>query len=333
VIGYYVHHHGRGHLERARSIAVHLRDRVTGLSSLPCPSDWPGEWVELDSDLPGQEQALGPTAEGALHWAPLGHRGLRSRMAQVAEWVADADPSAMVCDVSVEVAAFARLMGVPVVTVALPGWRDDAPHLLGYRLSGAILAPWPAWLSHIEWPRRWREKTHPVGAFSRFDGRERASSAAEETERRVTVLMGAGGAEVAAAELAAAQAATPGWRWKVLGLGEWAEDPWPELCGAEVVVTHAGQNCVSEVAAARRPAIVIPQPRPHDEQLIGARVLDREHLAIVSYRWPAPEAWPRLLQAASALGGERWERWSSGDGARRAAGVIEAVAVPSAVSA
>jgi hypothetical protein len=346
VIGYYVHHHGRGHLERARSIAEHLREPVTGLSSLPCPPDWSGEWVELDYDIPWAaedrehgahrrrpEAATGPTAEGALHWAPLGHEGLRGRMAQIAAWIERADPSAVVCDVSVEVATFARLMGVAVVTVALPGVRDDASHVLGYRLSSAILAPWPAWLSQIEWPARWREKTHPVGAFSRFDRRDRLSRAGDGAAPLVTVVRGAGGDAITEDQLVAAQAATTGWRWRVLGPGRWVEDPWPLLCEAEVVVTHAGQNCISEIAAARRPAIVIPQSRPHEEQLIGARVLDREHLAIVSYRWPEADAWPRLLEAARALGGEQWARWSSGDGARRAAEVIEAVAARVPVTA
>lgn len=34
MIGYYVHHHGRGHLARATSICAHLREPVTILTSL-----------------------------------------------------------------------------------------------------------------------------------------------------------------------------------------------------------------------------------------------------------------------------------------------------------
>lgn len=46
------------------------------------------------------------------------------------------------------------------------------------------------------------------------------------------------------------------------------------------VVTHADQNALAEVAAVRRPAIVVPRQRPHDEQTTAAAVLD-------TGRWPA----------------------------------------------
>lgn len=325
MIGYYIHHHGRGHIERARAITAHLDDKVTGLSSLPRPDGWPGEWIELDWDLV-EQQACEPTADGALHWAPLRHNGLRKRMGQIAEWIEAEDPSAIVCDVSVEVAALARLMGVPAISVAMPGVRDDAPHTLGYQVSSAIIAPWPAEPPPIEWPARWRQKTYAVGAFSRFDGRPCPPAMDVEGGHDVTVLWGAGGTQVSEDQLDAAAAATPGWQWSALGPARWIDDPWPELCRADVVITHAGQNCISEVAAARRAAIVVPQARPYDEQLITARMLERQHLAIVSYSWPEPGAWATLLQSARTLGGERWASWSSGEGARRAARVIEAVA-------
>ena len=100
------------------------------------------------------------------------------------------------------------------------------------------------------------------------------------------------------------------------------EDPWPLLCDADVVVTHAGQNAVADVAAARRPAVVIAQPRPHDEQLATARALHQAQLAVVCSSWPAPEDWNAVLDAAVRLGGSGWERWSTGTGAERAAAVL-----------
>ena len=50
VIGYYVHHQGHGHLSRLQAVAAHLDTRVVGLSSLPEPAGWPGEWVRLARD-------------------------------------------------------------------------------------------------------------------------------------------------------------------------------------------------------------------------------------------------------------------------------------------
>ena len=50
MIGYYVHHVGAGHLNRARAVALRAEVTVTGLSSLPMPADWPGPWVQLERD-------------------------------------------------------------------------------------------------------------------------------------------------------------------------------------------------------------------------------------------------------------------------------------------
>jgi hypothetical protein len=91
------------------------------------------------------------------------------------------------------------------------------------------------------------------------------------------------------------------------------------------VVTHAGQNAVAEVAAARRPAVVIAQPRPFDEQVATARWVDEWAIAVGRTTWPAAECWPDLLRLALARGGQGWSRWSSGAGATDAAAHLRTV--------
>lgn len=331
MIGYYVHHFGQGHAETAWCIAAQLTDEITVLSSLARPSAWPAGWVRLPRDDDAAE-ALKPDANGQLHWAPLGDRGLRDRMAMIARWIQDVVPSVFVVDVSVEVAALARLTGTPVVTVVLPGKRRDPAHRLCYTLADAMLAPWPAPVSGIllDGDSSWRRKIRHVGAFSRFDGR--ASQCITGTPRHsVLVLLGSGGSAISGQDLRQAAAATPGWRWAALGgtTGRWTEDPWTALCQADVVVTHAGLNSLAAVAAARKPAIVVPQARPHDEQVMTARALAQVGLAVVADRWPQPTRWPGLLRAAVELGGGRWASWSPGRGAQAAAEVIQSVAADS----
>ncbi|WP_199812616.1 MULTISPECIES: hypothetical protein [unclassified Streptomyces] len=142
MIGYYVHHHGSGHLHRARSIAAHSPFPVTGLSSLPAPQGWPGPWVSLPRDDDGDPATFGDvTAGGRLHWAPVLHAGLRGRMARIAEWVAATSPALLVSDVSVEVALLARLLGTPTAVAAMRGERGDAPHRTAYDLAELLLAP------------------------------------------------------------------------------------------------------------------------------------------------------------------------------------------------
>ncbi len=146
MIGWYIHHQGQGHLHRAVTLARSLSPDtpVTGFSSRPAPAGWPGEWVQLAPDWEEGPTEAHADAGGALHWAPLGHHGLRERSAQISAWIREAGPELFIADVSVEAALLARLHGVPVVTVALPGDRTDPAHELGYRISEAVLGFWPA---------------------------------------------------------------------------------------------------------------------------------------------------------------------------------------------
>jgi hypothetical protein len=316
VIGWYVHHHGRGHAHRAASVAAALSGvEVTGLSSGPAPAGWTGPWVDLPPDTdPGPD----PTAGGVLHWAPL-TPGYRDRAAVLAAWVAAARPEVVVVDASVEVTLLLRLLGVPVVVVAAPGDRLDRPHRAALDAAGALLAPWPSWVQPVGWPAAWRAKTVTTGAFSRSDHRSRPDVVA----RTVTVLLGAGGDDVTDEQLDTARGATPGWTWTVLGRTGWVADPWPVLASAQVVVTHAGQNALAEVAAARRPAVVLPQVRPHDEQATTGRALADADLAEVRTSWPTD--WPTLLERTATRDGDRWARWNDGRGAQRAAALVREV--------
>ncbi|WP_409238129.1 glycosyltransferase [Streptomyces sp. PA5.6] len=337
MIGYYVHHQGRGHLHRAMCVASRTPDPVTLLSSLPRPAAWAGSWVSLPTDT--ADDPLDPTAQGRLHWVPLHHPGHRERMGIIAQWIRRESPSLFVSDVSVEAAALARLMGVPVVVMAMRGDRKDPAHRLGYDLADALLAPWPHTVPEPGWPPHWHAKTIHTGSISRYDGRPRPPAAAAPATKEVVVMLGAGGTHLTEDHLREAQRTTPDWTWTVLGgrapehragggpapdggsPSTWLDDPWPILCRAQVVVTHAGQNAVAECAAARVPVVVIPEERPHGEQHATARALRAAGLATVRESWPAAEEWPALLAEAAALP-DRWEQWSPGDGADRAARLL-----------
>lgn len=327
MIGWYVHHVGLGHAARAAAVGAHLRHEVVGLGSGARPTAWPGSWVPLerDDEHAGTADALDVTAHGRLHWAPRHDAGLAARHARITRWLATARPSLVVVDVSVEVAVLCRLSGVPVVVVALPGDRTDAPHALAHDLAEALLAPWPAGTHEESWPRSWRDKTWCVGGIGRFDGVERTAAPARRDAPRVLLLWGSGGRAVTPDQVRAARAATPGWEWVERAPGSGA-DVLAELHAADVVVTHAGLGALAEVAAARRPAVVVAQPRPFDEQAASARVLDRHAIAVGLEEWPEAPAWPWLLDRARALGGDGWSRWSSGRGAASAAEHLDTLA-------
>jgi len=324
MIGYYIHHQGRGHLQRARSIGRHLAVPTTMLSSLPRPDD-ADRWISLpldDASRPADHTAL-----GTLHWVPRHDHGLRRRMAIIAEWIDDAQPDLVVVDVSVEVAVLCRLMGIPTVVMAMPGDRSDRAHRSAYDSAHAILAPWPAEFSASQWSDRWSDRTFHVGAISRYAGRRPQPAKCEGGPIRVLVLWGNGGGGPPVEAVAAASRATPECQWRIAGTGDAAGTPvWDQLSWADVVVTHGGQNAVAEVAAAGRPAVVIAESRPHDEQLATVRTLDRAGLAVGLESFPEPSQWPAVLAAAMKIGGEHWQRWAPADAAIRAADFLSRTA-------
>ena len=326
MIGYYIHHQGNGHLHRALAIQHRSELDITGLASLPRPSDWIGDWQQLADDAVPKPSA-DHTADGWLHYVPQAHDGLRRRMGALSAWITRHQPAAMVVDVSVEVALLSRLHGIPVVTLAQPGVRDDRPHTLGYGISDAILGPWPRaadQLWQVSDPSL-RSKLIPVGAISRFTPAPSSGPSATQN-RRVVVLNGTGGSSLGALVRRTAEG-QPSWSWTHLdrASGTWTDDPWPVLRSASVVVSHCGQNAIADIAAARRPAILIPQPRQFGEQEAMAaqlKQLGRRIPALVLDSWPEPAAWGPLLSRAAQLDPSRWSLWNDGGGAQRAADAI-----------
>lgn len=311
MIGWYVHHHGRGHLTRLLSVLPYLSAPVTVASSLPRPGGLPDAvgWIRLERDDldegSGHPSLAEPTASGVLHWAPLGHAGHARRLAAIAALLPEVET--MVVDVSVEVTVLARLLGRRVVRFTQPGDRVDEPHALGDRLAHATIAPWPGTSDAA--------RTH-VGGISRFAGRARSVAPRPGT---VLALGGGGRDDAWARMIEGAVAQTPDWSWSVLGHDRWDDDPWDALCSAEVVVTAAGQNAIADVAAAGARAIVLPRPRPFDEQVRTGEALRERGLAIVA---DAAPDWPTLLERARALEPD-WRQWAVDGAAARAARIID----------
>lgn len=333
-LAYYVHHVGSGHTNRACALAAALGERghrVTGLSSGPRPSRWPGDersWVMLERDddpEPGSDADV--TAHGRLHWAPLGHDGMRRRMAALSAWLEAARPAALVSDVSQEVTLLSRLHGVPVVSVLLPGRRDDAAHALGLGVSEEVVAFWPEQAHEMSpgLPADVARRVRRLGGQSRFAPTEAPCA---PRARHLVVLAGTGGGSHHLAD--AARAAVRGlddWTLEILGDGSWVPDPFDALRGAQVVLTHAGQNAVAEVAAARVPAVVVPQERPFDEQLAtGAALRSGAWPAVVASSTPGREgSWPEIVQRAALLDGSGWSTWVDGAAPDRFVAVVESL--------
>lgn len=333
-VGWYVHHHGRGHVTRLLAVAPYVDRTIRVFSSLDEPNGLPENcsWTTLprdDDPFAGGTRTpadADPTARGMLHWAPLGHPGHRARLSAIATSLADDPVSSFVVDVSAEISLFLRLLGVRTIVVAQPGRRDDETHQLAYRAAEAIIAPWPRDLLEPAHLHPHRDRTVYTGGISRFDDL-RPPLDAELAAGSVVLLGSRGGTGISESQISQAEEVTAG-PWQVLGDGSrggWSDDPWPILLSASVVVSWAGQNAIADIAAAGAAAIVLPQARPFDEQLETARALDRAGLAVVAEGWPPAEAWPELIDRATALEPD-WSRWHVDGAAKRAAATIETIA-------
>jgi hypothetical protein len=113
----------------------------------------------------------------------------------------------------------------------------------------------------------------------------------------------------------------------VLGAGQgWTDDVAAVLTAADVVVIQAGETAVGEVAACRKPAVIIPAERPHDEQRTTARVLSTGDWPVVVEPEFPMYGWAERLVTARQLDGGRWSSWCDGKAAERIADVLDMVA-------
>ncbi len=339
-VGYYVHHQGAGHWQRAVALGHALRalgrpctliGTFAGIDTAAAPGpvlDLPDD--RLADTFDGRDGAAG--RPDAFHYAPLNHPGIRTRMGRIAAWAAENDPALMIVDVSCEVALFARLLSVPSLVVRLSGSRTDTPHLEAFRAASRLLAPFPASLDGGDVPEWVRDKTD----FAGFLGAEAAPSQPEDG--RIVVVFGRGGEGGAFARLAEAAARVPDREWHVLGpvtgagtapknlhCHGWVGDVRPHLAAAALVIGGAGDGLVTAVAAQGKRFLCLPEARAYGEQEAKAEGLARLGAALVHPGWPEVEAWPSLVARGLALDPARIRALVEPDALARTAASIEAL--------
>ena len=355
-VGFYVHYHGRGH--RNRTLAI-LNQMLAASPQQPRPVailasrmdglDWPAnvkQVLELACDIDGVPAAGLARAEDvpSLHFAPLHTPTIRRRVHQLAEWFDRSNPAAVVIDVSAEVTQLARLASVPTIVMRQHGDRRDAAHEAAYHAADRLLAPFPESLEDDITPGWVREKTTYAAGFCRYTepapSREQAREQLEWATPHVVVMSGRGGDGSNLDHIADAAAAMPDVTWVVIGMTSqraaalpsnvnvpgWIDNPLTYLAAADVVVSAGGHNSVMELAHARARTVIIPEPRPFEEQVRKAAVLKRQRLSLVRDRWPDAADWPALVHEASDLDGSRWAAITDGNGAATLAAAIETVA-------
>lgn len=337
-IGYYVHHHGDGHLARALTIArAAPPGRVVLLGTRLDHRTGDLPFVDLPDDAPAADSVASSRQAGVLHYAPRNHSGVRERTARIAAWIARERPSLVVADVSVEVAMLARLASTATAYVRLNGSRTDAPHMQAFAAADGLLAPFAAGLDDEDTPADIRRRTFYVPGLT---------ARPLPATRTIGVLgvVGRGGPGVGIGlgdgeQWAAAARAVPDMTWTVVGpctlprkpppnlkMPGWVDDVAARIAGAEVVVGAAGDGLVGAVIAARRPFVCLPEPRPYGEQIGKAARLQALGAAIVRPTWPMPERWPEIIVEARYLDTAVLATLDAVDGPENAAAWLTALA-------
>ena len=354
-IGYFVHHQGRGHAERAAAIANELaRDR--GVVLFCARTDIFPELssnVEIkqipslfEAEAEGGEQIEAELPD-TLHCAPLGWSSISMAVASITGWFAKADPALFITDVSAELGQLARIASVPHIAVLQHGDRNDAGHIASYRGAVGLLAPYAAELEQPDRPAWMRERTiyaPGVGVdCSQIKDREtaRARLGLDPELDLVVVVGGGGGTGLPSAPLTLGARAEPASEWVTLGkiqtewhetapsnlrhLG-WVENPEDWISAADRLVSSCGNTTVHMIAAAGKSWVVVPEWRYFAEQLRKAAALDAAGAAAMARQWPASAAdWQRLWAAASAIDPENQRALVQHDAAKTAASEINGV--------
>lgn len=343
-IGFYVHHSGRGHLDRTRAVVDALGDHPSVVvTSHP---DAPGVLPDVPVTLLATDVPEGPlgdvTAGGSFHWTPERPDMSVSRCRQLLEWADRHRPSLVVVDVSVEVTVYLRLLGIAVVPVRLHGARDDDAHRLGNRVAEAFLAPYPALLEDPATAAAVRTRTRYCGVIAplvppeRHLRPDRPPGASVGGRRSVLVLWGTGSPPPTGPDLDAAASATPAWDWSMLGPEPpvrpptvvqhrgWVDDVASAVAGADVVVGPPGDGTLGAIAAAGARFVAVPQDRPFGEQVQKAELLAFHDLAVICPTWPRPVGWADVLDQAMHLDPARLSLLEAdGAPARAAASLVD----------
>ncbi|MCE7065161.1 glycosyltransferase [Dyadobacter sp. CY326] len=312
-IFYFVHAHGNGHratfnmLYPALSvffevIAITTNSEITGYLH----QKHGVQVLELPPKYPAGYEIPEHTFSKAFEVTPYAIEPA-DRAKALAEAIARYKPKAFYCDGVPELAIMVRGMGVPVVLVHLPGnVMNDPTQVFAHELADHIVAHFPASLEQSDY--HFASKTYYCGYISQYAGH--ASDASNRSDiDNVTIILGYDNYDESILKNITKDQNTQftiignkrdydlGKNCKLLGQ---VKDISKAIVG-EVVISAAGQNTIAELLSLGKRLILLPEPRPYDEQVVHANVLANQNIALLAQENFSAEQWQNLLQKAKVF--------------------------------
>ena len=313
---YYVHPHGMGHLQRARQLIPELctkynivlctasprmKERIAELfETLPCyllPSKWPAQVI-------AQERQYDAAFEG-IKWCSEA----TERAAFFISLLQRHQIDLFISDVSAELTILARSAGVPVLMQRHSGSiSNDPTQVFACQSAVALYAPYPKAAETPDY--EFAYKTHYLGFSS---------------PKQLSAPCSGPGITFVTAN----KENLVGWltciepvHGPLTAIGCEISYPDVECVGyvndisqyitTDVVACSAGNNMISELLTLNKKLILIPEPRPYDEQYAKAQALAAQNQAVVLSPFEAQtsaEAWNKAISDVNKQNGCPPESW------------------------
>jgi len=309
-IFYFVHAHGNGHRATFNMLypALSVFFKVIAITTNSGITEYLNEKhdvhvLELPPKYPADYVIPAHTFSKAFEVTPYEiEPAVRAKA--LAEAIEYYKPKALYCDGVPELAIMTRGMGVPVVLVHLPGnMMGDPTQVFAHELADHIIAHFPSSLEQANY--EFISKTYYSRYISQYAGYEIKPSKRSDSNN-VTILLGYDNYDESVLKNMTKDQNT---RFTIIGnkrdydldknctlLGR-VEDIGAVIAG-EVVVSAAGQNTISELLSLGKRLILLPEPRPYDEQVVHANVLANQNVALLAQETFSAEQWQNVLQKA-----------------------------------
>lgn len=313
VIFYFVHAHGNGHKATFNMlfpelsvffnvVAITTNNEVTAYLQ----KHHKVEVLELPPKYPENYEVPEHTFSKAFEVTPyaIEPAGRAKALADAVEYY---KPKALYCDGVPELAIMVRGMGVPVVLIHLPGnVMTDPTQVFAHELADHIIAHFPATLEQANY--QFTSKTYYSGYISQYSNSKFDAKKKLDNDQ-VTLLLGYDNCDESVLKNITRDQEI---KFTVIGnkreydlgknctqLGQVKEIS--KAISGEVVISAAGQNTIAELLSLGKRLILLPEPRPYDEQKVHANVLENQNIALLAGENFSAEEWQNLLQKAKTF--------------------------------
>ena len=309
-IFYFVHAHGSGHRATFnmlypalaiffKVIAITTNNEISGYLQ----KKHNVQVLELPPKYPPGYEIPEHTFSKAFEVTPYAVEPA-GRAKALAEAIEHYKPKALYCDGVPELAIMVRGMGVPVILVHLPGKvTNDPTQVFAHELADHIVAHFPSSLEQEYYP--FASKTYYSGYISQYAGCELKRSDLSDINN-ITILLGYDNYDESVLKNI-----TKDQKTKFTIVGNKRDYDLDKNClllglvknireaiAGEVVISAAGQNTVGELLSLGKRLILLPEPRPYDEQVVHAEVLANQNVALLAQETFSAEQWQEVLHRA-----------------------------------